>query len=69
MIVARTRVAATLLPHDHFHLDLLKRELVVDQIYQFKGALIRHVIAAQFNPSRFTSELGMRRQHFAIQQK
>ena len=61
--------AAARLSHDHFHFDLLERDLVVDQAEQFEGALVGHVIAAEFDPPGFPSELGMGRQHFPIEQK
>ena len=64
-----TILTASFFSNDHFHLDLLKRELVVDQIQQLKRALVRHLIATQFDPRRFARELGMRCQHFAIEQE
>src|SRR2546423_9052637 len=59
----------SLLLHDHFHLDLLKRDLVVDQIKQFERALVGPVVAAQLDPRMLTGELGMSGVHLAIEQK
>ena len=32
--------------HDHFHTDVLQRELVVNRVQQIEGAPFRHFIAA-----------------------
>lgn len=67
--MTRAGITAAFFADDHFHLDFLQRELVVDQIQQLQRALIGHLIAAQFDPRRFTGEFGMRRHHFTIEEK
>ena len=69
LCVATAAISAPLLSDDYFHLDVLKCDLVVDQVQQTKRALVRHVIAAKFDPGRFTGELRMRGNHLAIEEE
>ncbi len=41
----------------------------MDQIQQRESAVVRHVVAAQLDARRFSGELRMRRDHFAIEQE
>ncbi len=67
--MTRATVATSALCDDHFHLNFLKHDLVMDQIQQRESAVVRHVVAAQLDARRFSGELRMRRDHFAIEQE
>ena len=67
MVVAGAGISAALLSDNDFHLDVLQRDLIVDRIQQFQRALVRHVIAPQFDPHRLALKLGMSGEHLAIE--
>ena len=53
--------------NDHFHLNFLKCELVVNQPEQLEGSRIRHVRTTLFDSRWFANEVRMRFRHFAIE--
>jgi len=55
--------------YDHFHFDVLKRELFVDHPQELESASIRHLRTTHFDPRLFTGKLRMRFGHFAIEQE
>ena len=55
--------------HNDFHLNVLKRELVMNETKQLERAGIRYVHAMHLDPRRFARELRMAGLHFAIEQK
>jgi hypothetical protein len=67
--VTRATVATSALCDDHFHLDFLKRDLVVNEIQQFESARVRHVVAMQFDSRSFSSQFRMRRQHLSVKEE
>ena len=64
-----TVAAAVILRDDHFHFDFLERQLVVNQIEQTKRALIRDLVATQFDFRGLSGELGMSGRHLAIEEE
>ena len=67
--VTCARFSTSFLHDDDFHFDVLQRDLVVDQIQEAEGTLIRHLLAAKLDPGWFAGQLGMRRDHLAIKKK
>ena len=63
------RVSAPLRRDDDFHFDILKCDLVVNQIQQSQRPLIRQVGATEFDPSRLASQFRMRGDHLAIKEE
>src|SRR4051794_19960917 len=55
--VAGAMISAALLRDDHFHLDFLERELVVDQLKKPERALVRHLVAAKLDSRGFAGQL------------
>lgn len=55
--------------HHHFHLNILKLELIVDHAEQLESAPIRHVGTADFDTRTFTCQFRMCLSHLAIEQK
>ncbi len=67
--MAGTACAAACAPDDHFHANLLQRELIVDRVKQIEGTAFRHLRATQLDPRILPGQLRMRFGHFAIEQK
>ena len=48
--MAGTACAAACAPDDHFHANLLQRELIVDRVEQIERTAFRHLRATQLDP-------------------
>ena len=67
--MADTARAAAGPPDDHFHANLLQRELIVDRVQQIEGTTFWHLRATELDPRILPGQLRMRFGHFAIEQK